>query len=351
MFRHARFILFSRVLMFALLACILVGLGMFLMSAIKPCQWLDRLIQQSNCVSVLSPPDGQLSSIHRIVFSSNGTLIATTQTDDPARLWRAKDYNLAATLPVTLTDLKDSPDYFDLAFSPDSTLLAISALHRIQLWRVANNTLVWQQPISTTVTSVAFSHDGRWLATASYQDSIQLWDAQDGRLIRTILTANHITVAVAFSPTQPLLATGGGAGVYVWTIPDGTLSDTFQSDVKWPVFDIAFAPDGKTIASSSEQGLFIQNINDGAKVRTFSVPNYEDQGVKQIAFSSQGTLIAGTTAKGNLAIWRVSDGTIVWSPRFSAPVKDIAFSADGMLIALGLANGTVQVWSVASFQQ
>jgi WD40 repeat protein len=125
------------------------------------------------------------------------------------------------------------------------------------------------QPVRTltghtdAVTSVAFSPDGRLLASGSgYDDkTIKLWEVASGSLVRT-LTDTDIVNSVAFSPDGRLLASGSSDGtIKLWKVATGGLVRTLSGHTGW-VLEVAFSPDGRLLASGSYKEIKLWDISD-----------------------------------------------------------------------------------------
>ncbi|MEV4530813.1 trypsin-like peptidase domain-containing protein, partial [Streptosporangium sp. NPDC049304] len=98
------------------------------------------------------------------------------------------------------------------------------------------------------VNSVAFSPDGKHLATAGDDKTVRIWDADTGGLIRTLTSDSHRVNSVAFSPNRKRLASSGSAGtVQIWDTVTGGLIRTLTGHTDW-VNSVAFDPDGKRLA-------------------------------------------------------------------------------------------------------
>ena len=109
--------------------------------------------------------------------------------------------------------------------------------------------IVVQTGHTGAVMSVAFSPDGKTLASASWDNTIKLWDTATGQELRTLTGHTYWVAAVAFSPDGKTLASGGwDKTVKVWDVATGELKRTLSGHTGW-VYTIAFSPDGKFLAS------------------------------------------------------------------------------------------------------
>ncbi len=101
------------------------------------------------------------------------------------------------------------------------------------------------------VAGVAFSPDGRLLATASNDATARVWDPATGNCLRTLTGHTHVVYDVAFSPEAALLATGSGdQTARVWDPATGNCLRTLTGHTG-RVYDVAFSPDGRQLATAS----------------------------------------------------------------------------------------------------
>jgi hypothetical protein len=188
---------------------------------------------------------------------------------------------------------------FGVAFSPDGRLLASSARQdkTVRLWRVEDGGLLRTlEGHNDTVFSVAFSPDGRLLATGGSDMTARLWTVKDGKLLRTLKHNSDSVPGVAFSPDGRLLPTDGDDRmVRLWRVEDGELLHTLEGhgNYIWPV---AFSPDGQLLASgAADKTVRLWSVEDEKLLRTLVG---HDDWVRSVAFSPDGQLLASSGGGG-----------------------------------------------------
>ncbi|MGI5328769.1 WD40 repeat domain-containing serine/threonine protein kinase [Actinomadura nitritigenes] len=258
---------------------------------------------------------------------------------------------LSADHPIATIDSDTSP----VAFSPDGRTLATGSLDGpLRLWNVATrHTTTILTGHTDIVGALAFSPDGKTLASSSADRTVRLWDVTARRNTATFGDKSDAS-SVAFSPDGKTLATGGTeATVRLWDAATGRTTATLTSDPSSVdyVQSVAFSPDGRTLASGSSKGT--AQLWDMATRRSTATLEH-GSGVSSVAFSPDGRTLATGDDKGIVRLWDVATrrNTATLTSHQGKPqnIDSVAFSPDGRTLATGVGGNyrTVRLWDVAS---
>jgi WD40 repeat protein len=243
------------------------------------------------------------ATIMSVALSPDGRLLAAGMTDDTLCVW---DVSSALVLRV----LSGRPNTFaGLAFSPDGRLLASTTSGKtISLWDVAT----WRE-LSGLVglplpgMCLAFSANSKLLAAATIDSSvgtpnawIVLWNTGTGQWIQRL---HSWSWAMAFSPDGRLLASAGlGGGISLWDVATGQVLRDLSGHTG-AVNSVAFSPDGKLLASASgDNTLRLWRVSTGEALRTFT--GHTNQ-VTFVDFSPDGKLLISAAYDNTVKIWSI----------------------------------------------
>ncbi len=201
-----------------------------------------------------------------VVFSKNGHMLATALNSDRATkssrftvlLWEVWE-DPRRQSQLTLKGHTDN--IIALAFTSNGKTLASGSDDKtIRLWDVSTGTQM-SSLRSGKVRALAFSMDGKTLASISNFSQIQLWNISTGRQLTSLKEQNDSVTVLAFSTDSNILASGSRDGVIqLWDISTGNKLTDLKGHVDW-VSTLLFSPDGKALVSGSSEGaIFLWHV-------------------------------------------------------------------------------------------
>ena len=267
-----------------------------------------------------------------VVFRTNDRTLAAASYDRTVRLWNIATGNEKRRF--TYKKLINC-----IALGPDGKTLAVSEPTSLQMQELDTGKEIWRaQPAAgDSFRSLAYSPDGKTVASGSESRQLTLWEAASGREVRRIALRQPVD-AVAFSPDGTRIASGGDVMARLWDVATG------KEMVSYPTHDGAvhsfvFSPDENRIASTSVDGILrLWDVATGKELHEF--PLTRRGLVGPVAFSRDGRVVTWATStwdgkEGTVQSWEVESGKSVSRVPLDAveALRPESFSPDTTMIA------------------
>jgi WD40 repeat protein len=198
------------------------------------------------------------------------------------------------------------------------------------------------------VHSVAFSPDGKLVATGSFDKTIKLWDAATGKEIRVMQGPSahtNIVIQVAFSPSGRVLASCSTDNtIKLWDVP--ATGPLFKNTGPAGINDVKLSPDGTQLATADADGKArLWNAVTGKETTALSGHNGP---VKCVAYNANGQWLASGGEDRSVRLWNVANGQSlgVIALAHTAPVQAVAFHPNNQMLISADASGNVRFWTL-----
>lgn len=271
---------------------------------------------------------------------------------------------------IPSADLYGDPSITELNFSPDNRWLAIGTDSGIiSVW----DTSSWKEKMRVlaaassgvvpSIRSLAFSQGSRWLASGNASGIVQVWDVLTGQEISRVRHEGGV-FAVAFSPDDRFILSGGDGSIKVWDPLSGREYYTLRDDVG---DSVAFSTDGKLAASSGKKKIIVWETETGRILteKVHDIPaDRAELAIQSLAFSPDGRLIASGEGEsgrafvyprypvgGRILVWETATGQTVVEMRHSDAIVDLEFSPDGKRLIASSYDGVTRIWDTETGQK
>ena len=299
-------------------------------------------------------------------FRRDGKVLATSGRDGRIRLWKVTDPARPVALGEPFVPEVRDPDS-RVQFSPDGRVLAVLAVGRVHLWNVTDPSHPVPYGPALVLRSrfmgpdaLAFSPDGRTMATAYDGRTLQLWDVSDpAHPVSHGPIAGHrgYINGLAFSPDGRTLASGSADGtIRLWKVTDPARPTPLGKPLgghTGPVNVVVFSPDGHTLASGgNDDTVRLWDVADPPHAaRTGAALTGHTEAVVSLTYSRDGARLASGGNDNTVRLWDVADpsaaGPIGQSMSPNAKTGAfLSFSPNSRMLGVSSGSDTIRLWDL-----
>ncbi len=296
---------------------------------------------------------GHTGNVSSIAYSPNGEILAGASWDGTIRLWETNTGNLKTTITTKRESDKVRHGVKSVLFDPHGKIL-ISNNHAddmIQFWDVATGEHIQTikgPPDSTN--HITLSPDGNTLVFAGDDGKIRFWDVAANTSIRTLSGYSQMFRDMTYSPDGSKVVTvSSGPRIYFWDTLTGNLTKTYHNPDGANISSVAYSPAGEILACSpgpdDYNTVFLLDTNTFEHGRVFEG---QKNGFEAVAFSPDGSILAGGDYNGNIFLWDVHNGKTLNELNWTEDIiRNLVFSPDGKTIMSSCDSGTC-FWDITT---
>jgi len=263
-------------------------------------------------------------------------------SESPTNATNSSNMVASSVREFTIDGAKDA--IYGVTISPDSKILAGANSERtIELWNLqTNKKLRTLKGHTGRVYDVNFSPDGKRLVSGSDDRKVIVWEVATGKILYTLEGHQERIYTAIFSPDGKMIASSGGdRTIRLWNAETGKPISTI-SEKSW-VYDVSFTPDSKVLASGSKDGAIrLWNVETGKILKTLVESG---SAVRSIVYSNDGKNLASAMEDNTIRLWDGVTGQLKEVlTGHNGEVHTLAFSSDGRMLASGSADKTIRIW-------
>ena len=315
----------------------------------------DSLIKiwdlEGNCLHTL---EGHSDSVWDISFCHKGNFLASCGDDKSIKIWNLLDDSLVKTIQT-------EEEIYCINYSPNSKQIVTSGNSKTaKIWSINDDNSINDTNVISLdghrdkIWSATFNPEGNWIATASADRTIRIWD-HEGNELKTIRGHNSDVLDVVFTNNgDAILSSSSDNTVRLWQLREEKRSTT--EGHKGKVTGVCFSPTGDYLAScSTDKTVKFWDLYGNLR-NTFSGIYGHGDRINSVSIQPQlinsqreiDRLIASASDDRTIKLWKRSSATKpVLTIRHKCPAHNVVFSPDGQLIASSGDDNTIKLWDLS----
>lgn len=280
-------------------------------------------------------------SISAIAYSPNGLNIVIGTSDDTlARIFSFPGMNLITRLE------RHEKTITDIAYSPDGKYIATASMdHDVYVWDALGNFRLACYGHSQPVKSITFSPNSNKLATASLDGTIRIWDVSTGRPLQILQGHSDRVYCIAYNPKiNQLLSVGLDHTMRLWNATENIA--TFAAH-QYNTIYVQYTPNTSKIITAGDSDGLVHVWDTQRLLRTEKQWHHEGH-ITKLCFSPTQLQLATVGDDATLKVWNIETKQL-YSAFYghSQAISAVSYNPDGTFIATGSYDNTVRIWDVS----
>lgn len=294
------------------------------------------------------------SPVLTVAWSPDGSKLASGSEDyPPIEIWDASGQELQ-----TFPGYKETGTIFSVSWSPDGRRLASgSGDGSTHIWDATDldkrrydrrQRKLYSRPTINPygIASVAWSPDGRRVASGSGDKTIEISDASTGMVVEILTGHTQGVSSVAWSPDGRRLASGSRDGtIRIWDAKTGVPLLRLTGHAA-PVYSVAWSPDSNKLASGSSDGKIKIWDASTSRIKLLETLTGHADSVVSVVWSPDSSKLASGSDDKTIKIWNAKTGEVLQTLTggFTDDINSVAWSPDGTKLASGSSDSTIKIW-------
>jgi len=317
---------------------------------------------------------GHSVPVSALAFSPDERILASGDGEGAIKIWDVKSGGGLEIIAEANNLTVNNRAVSSFAFSPDGKLLAAALVQttdlsddpntksstEIGIWDLASRRLLRTlSGINVRIETIAFSPDGRLLASGGASTNISLWDVSSGKVVSSFTGSAPVVYVIQFSSNgNEVLSGNWGTSIDLWNASTGSLVKHVPGNPQLaappifhtgPIFNsarnrFAVAPFG-----SLQTTLGTVIVGEWPSMKTLREFKQQNASTTSLAFSSSGSTVASGNNNGDIRIWNVDSGTELSTINKGFSSEIISMSTDNKMIAQVSEEGkSIRLWDTAN---